>query len=191
MATTATVKLVIPGIGHVFYADVDEAEMALDKFKFTNPLTWGKWVWLGDTSEENTIEFETDGGEAEQKNTWARKGVRTIYTPESMSATINALNITKETFELAFAGGTYNAGAKKYTVMGKKVSAKKSLMIVCEDGLDVMGFRFPKTEISGSLPSFDIENFMEIPLATQILSSDTTGARFDIFEPRPYVVAGP
>lgn len=187
MATTATVKLVIPGIGHVFYNDVDEAEMNLDNFNFNDPSSWGTWTWLGDTSEENTIEFETDGGEAEQKNTWDRKGVRTIYTPESLSATINALNITKETFELAFAGGTYSTSAKKYTVMGKKVSAKKALMIVCEDGLDVMGFRFPKTEISGSLPSFDIENFMEIPLATQILTSDTTGARFEIFEPRPYV----
>ena len=187
MATTSTVQLVIPGIGHVFYNDVDAAEMNLDNFNFNDPTSWDDWTWLGDTSEENTIEFETDGGEAEQKNTWDRKGVRTIYTPESLSATINALSITRETFELAFAGGTYDMGAKKYTVMGKKVSAKKALMIVCEDGLDVMGFRFPKTEISGSLPSFDIENFMEIPLNTQVLTSDTTGARFDIFEPREYV----
>lgn len=186
MATMETVKLFIPGIGHVFHNEVDSEEMEIDSFNFSDPLTYGTWTWLGDTSQENTIEFETEGGEAEQKHTWDREGVRTIYTPETMTGTVNALSLTKETFDLAFAGGTYDAAKKKYTVKGKKVAATKAIMIVCEDGLDVMAFRFPKLDISGSFPSFDIENFLEIPLDLQVLTSPTTQARYEIFEPRPY-----
>lgn len=191
MATTDTVELFIPGIGHVFHAEPDTEEMNLDNFNFADPTTWGEWTWLGDTSSENTISFETEGGEAEQKNTWDRPGVKVIYTPETMVGTINALNISRETFDLAFRGGTYNSSARKYTVMGRKVAATKALMVVCEDGLDVMGFRFPKADISGKFPGIDTENFMEIPLDTQILTSDLTGARYEIFEPRTYAPAEP
>lgn len=189
MSSLSTVKLFIPGIGHVFTNTIDSEEMKLDNFVFGDEATYGTWTWLGDTSSENTIEFSTDGGEGEQKNTWDRPGVRTIYTPETLSGTINSLSMEKETFELAFAGGTYDATKKKYTVAGKKVSSKKALMIVCEDGLDLMAFRFPNTEITGAFPTFDVENFLELPLTVQALTSPTNGARYDIFEPRPYAAA--
>lgn len=69
MATKDTVRLFIPGVGHVFHAPVDTLEMDLDTFNFLDESTWGEWTWLGDVSQENLIEFETDGGEAEQKHT--------------------------------------------------------------------------------------------------------------------------
>lgn len=190
MADKNTVRLFIPGIGHVFHAPVDTVEMNLDTFNFQDESTWDEnWTWLGDVSRENLIEFETDGGEAEQKHTWDRPSVKTVYTPETMSGTINALNVSAETYALAFAGGVDDRAAKKYSVMGKKQAVKKALMIVCEDGTDVMGFRFPHTDITGQFPGFDVEQFMEIPLNIQALTSNINGARYDILDVRPY--AGP
>lgn len=189
MATKDTVRLFIPGVGHVFHAPVDTLEMDLDTFNFLDESTWGEWTWLGDVSQENLIEFETDGGEAEQKHTWDRPSVKTIYSPETMSGTINALNVSAETYKLAFAGGVDDRAKKKYTVMGKKQAVKKALMIVCEDGSDVMGFRFPHSDITGQFPGFDVEQFMEIPLNVQVLTSNVNGARYDILDVREY--AGP
>lgn len=189
MATKDTVRLFIPGVGHVFHAPVDTLEMDLDTFNFLDESTWGEWTWLGDVSQENLIEFETEGGEAEQKHTWDRPSVKTIYSPETMSGTINALNVSAETYKLAFAGGVDDRAKKKYTVMGKKTAVKKALMIVCEDGTDVMGFRFPHSDLTGQFPGFDVEQFMEIPLNVQVLTSNVNGARYDILDVREY--AGP
>ena len=204
MATLSDTKLQIAGIGHVYTAPVDTAPIDYSKFTFnptstlagvtatTGPYAGykaGSWTWLGDTSAENLIEFETEGGEAEQKHTWDRPSVKTIYSPETMSGTINALNVSAETYKLAFAGGVDDRARKKYTVMGKKQAVKKALMIVCEDGSDVMGFRFPHSDITGQFPGFDVEQFMEIPLNVQVLTSNVNGARYDILDVREY--AGP
>lgn len=189
MATKDTVRLFIPGVGHVFHAPVDTLEMDLDTFNFHDEATWDGWTWLGDVSQENLVEFETEGGEAEQKHTWDRPSVKTVYSPETMSGTVNALNVSAETYSIAFAGGVDDRANKKYTVMGKKQAVKKALMIVCEDGTDVMGFRFPHADLTGQFPGFDRENFMEIPLNVQVLTSNVNGARYDILDVREY--AGP
>lgn len=190
MATTQTVKLHIPGIGHVFYNDVDAEEFSLDQFKFGDETTYGDWTWLGDTSSENTIELEVDGGEPESRRTWDRQGVRTVYSTETVSGTIYALNMDKEVFEIAYPGGTYDAAKKKYTVPSGGGSTSKALLIVTEDGTDIAGWRFMNTSLKGGLFSVDVENFLELPLGFTIQSSlAVPTARFDWFEPRAYTPA--
>lgn len=193
MATPSTVKLFIPGTGHLFYGDVDQAEFNIDNFKFGDETTYGTgenaWTWMGDLSKDSLIEFSTNGGEATQKHTWSRDGVRTTYSAEELSGTAQALNMSREMFELAFPGGVYDADKKSYTV-GKTAASKKGLLLVAEDGLDVMAIRFFQADIKGSFPAFSAEEFMAIPLNLQLLSSVANpGARFEIFEPRPYAPA--
>ena len=70
MATTSDVKLQIAGIGHVYRAPVGTAPFSLDGYQFNGGAAQGDWSWIGDTSSENMIEFEVDGGDITQKRTW-------------------------------------------------------------------------------------------------------------------------
>lgn len=186
MATLADVQLHIPGKGHLFYANTDADEFVLDNFKFGDPATYGTWTWLGDVSSENLIEFESDGGDVTYKRTWDRTQVKPVYDDETFTGTINSVNIAQETFNLAFAGGEYVAASKKYKVKTTRFAAKKALLLVTEDGEDIAGLRLPNVEVKGSFPTFDIEEFQEIPLNLAILGSVVDQTLFEIFEPRPY-----
>lgn len=182
-------KLYISGYGHVFVAEPGTALPIIDKFKFTDPKTWGTgWTWIGDTSGENVVEVESEGGEIEYKRTWDRKKARSVRSDREITATVNSVNMSKETFELAFFGGTYDSKRKSYKVLDKVIEAKKSVLIITEDGLDIAGVQFKLTTIAGDFPKFDLENFTEIPLKLAILP-DAQGEIAEIFEPRPYNAA--
>ncbi|PWH05194.1 hypothetical protein DEO23_14025 [Brachybacterium endophyticum] len=189
MATADTVKLHIAGIGHVFYNDVDADPLDPTTFKFLDESTYGDWIWLGDTSSENLIEFETDGGDTTYKRTWDRLKTGVVREDETISATINSVNASAETFNLGFAGHTYDEASQSYTVDSSGRSTGKALQIVTEDGSNIAGLYLPNTDIKGSFPTFDLEEYMEIPLSVAILSSPGTGALWQWFEPRPYAVA--
>lgn len=181
--------LIIPGIGHVFVNDVDAAEFSLANFKFGDESTYGTWKWIGDTSSENLIEFETDGGEVTIKRTWDRLSVRAIRAPENISCTINAVAISGDLLALAYPGGVLSPDGTKYTVTAGGDTSQRALLVVMEDGSYASGFKFYNTDIKGSFPSLDLEEFMEIPLATSILTSPSSNALWDILLPVAY--AGP
>lgn len=185
---TASDKLMIPGIGHVFYADVDTAALNVTQFKFGTESTYGEWTWLGDTSSENLIEFESDGGDVTYKRTWDRLKTGVVREDETITATINSVSIAREVFELAFPGGEYDEATQSYSVASGG-SSQKALMVVMEDGQNVAAFRFPNTDIKGSLPTLDLEEYMELPLSAAILGSPTTQKFVQIFEPRTYAAA--
>lgn len=187
MASTDTVKLHIAGIGHVFYADVDSAAMPVENFKFLDETTYGDWTWLGDTSSENLVEFEVDGGDTTYKRTWDRLKTGVVREDETVSATINSVNVSAEAFNLGFSDHVYDAATKSYTVNSASGSSEKALMIVMEDGKNLAGLRLPNTDIKGSFPTFDLEEYTEIPLSVAVLSSPTNGALWQWFEPREYV----
>lgn len=189
MATTETVKLHIAGIGHVFYGDVDAPPIDPTQFDFLDEATYGDMTWLGDTSSENLIEFETDGGDTTYKRTWDRLRTSVVREAETISMTINSVNASRETFNLGFADHTYDEGESSFAVSGSGRSASKSIQVVTEDGANVASLYLPQVDISGSFPSFNLEEYMEIPLTGAILNSPTTGALWKWFEPRPFVEA--
>lgn len=179
-------KLYISGYGHVFVAEPGTELPNIDKFKFSDKTTWGtSWTWIGDTSGENVVEIESEGGEIEYKRTWDRKKARSVRSDREITATINSVNLSKETFELAFFGGSYDPKKKSYKVIDKVLEAKKAILIITEDGLDIAGVEFKNTTIAGDFPKFDLENFTEVPLKAAILP-DSHGDIAEIFEPRPY-----
>lgn len=186
MATLGDVKLHIPARGHLFHHDVDSPAFDLTAFRFDDPTTWGSWTWLGDLSVENLPEWETEGGEATFKHTWDRENQRTTRTPKSVSGTFNSVNIARETLELGFPGGTYNATTDSYGAPASELTAKRSLLLVTEDGTDISGIQFFDTEVSGSFPLYDNEEFLEIPLSVTVLTSKTLNKPWEIFFPRPY-----
>lgn len=186
MADFEDTNLHIPARGHIFHNDIDAAPMNLTAFRFDDPKTWGTWTWLGDHSIENLPEFETDGGDVTFKHTWDRPNQRATREPKSVSATFNSVNIGRETMELGFPGGDYDVTTDSYGVPGVEVTGKRSIMVVTEDGTDVSGIQFYNTEISGSFPLYDPEEFLEIPLNVTILNSKKFNRPWRIFFPRPY-----
>lgn len=171
MAALSDVKLQIAGFGYVFEAPVDTEPFDLTKFEFGNDSTYGKWNWIGDTSSDNMIEFSSEGGESESKRTWARLDVRTLTSPEAISATINSVNLHNETFKLAFPNAKTNGNRTDIGSTGG--ASSRALLIVSQDP-DTGSYSalwFPNTSIKGSFPSLSLEEFTEIPLSINVLSS--------------------
>ena len=191
MATTTDVKLHIAGRGHVFYADVDTPAMNIDSFIFNTPSTYGSWTWLGDSSAENLIEFEVDGGEPTTKRTWDRENVRSIRDNETIKVTLNSVNVSRDTFQLGFSGHQYSASTKSYRVGTGTGSTQKALLVVMVDGIDRAAMRLPNVDLKGAFPKFSLEEFTEFPLSGTVLGSPTemttTGPlAWEWFEPRAY-----
>lgn len=189
MATAETVKLHIAGIGHVFYNNVDADPIDPTGFKFLDEATYGGWTWLGDTSSENLIEFEADGGDTTYKRTWDRLRTSVTREAETISMTINSVNASAETFNLGFADHVYDAAADSFEVTGSGKSSSKAIQVVTEDGKNIASLYLPNVDVTGSFPSFNLEEYMEFPLGGAILNSPTTGALWRWFAPRPFVAA--
>lgn len=181
-------KLHIAGLGYVFYAPAETAYPNFTNFKMSDPKTWQGWTFLGDTSGENVVEFEAEGGEVEYKRTWGKKKARAVRSDTKITGTINSVHIGKETFEVAFASGAYVEESKSYKVKDKIVERKGMVMIVMEDGEYISAIGYPNTTMTGSHPKFDLENFTEIPISVAVLA-DKELTLYEIFEPRVYAAA--
>lgn len=176
-------KLFYTGFTHIFIADPNTEAPDLTKFKFGTPSTYGTWTWIGDTDEEEPFSVEPDGGEIEYLRTADRVKARSKRSDVTVTGTIKALSVERGVFELAFAGGTYDAAKKSYKVKAKTIDANKAILAVFEDGKNVAAIRLPNTNIAGKYPDFGIEKFATTELNLAILpGQDETVA--EIFEPR-------
>ena len=189
MATIPDSKLFIAGTGHVHFGAPDAPPPVIDNYKFGDEATYGGLLWVGDTSRENVVEFETDGGDVTFKGTWDRPNVKEVREDESVTGVINSVNLGRDTFELAFPGGEYDEETKSYSAFGSRGASVRSCLIVMEDADDRAALYLPKVSIKGSFPVFDTEEFMEVPLNLALLTSDVDGRYFRWFEPRTYVPA--
>lgn len=186
MALDAT-QTIIPGRGLVLIDEVDAAPPILDEIVSTDPSTFGTAVALGHTSRENTVSFSKEGGEQTQRGSWEDEAIRTTSSPTTWGVTVNALQVSNSVLSLAFGGGTYDAGTKKFSVPGSTSAVSKSLFIVMFDGDQRSAWHLPNVDITlGDAPEVDVENFFEIQLSGTLLNSPSTGDRFHIYEPRPY-----
>lgn len=190
MATAETVKLHIAGIGHVFFNDVDAEPIDPTQFKFLDESTYGTSTWLGDTSSENLIEFEADGGDTTYKRTWDRLRTGVVRESETIAMTINSVNASRETFNLGFADHVYDEASGSFEVSGSGKSTSKSIQVITEDGSNIASLYLPNVDVTGSFPSFNLEEYMEFPLSGALLNSPTNGTLWRWFEPRPHAAPG-
>lgn len=161
----------IASIGHVFWAPVDTDPFALDSFVFGDESTYGDWVWGGDTSAENLISFEVDGGEPTSKDTWDRKNMRVVRGTKSYSGTINQVALTEDIMQIAFPGAVLESdGSFSIAEAG---SSQRALFIVVEEGVKVSGDYYPNTDVEGTFPQYSTEDFTETAINVSILTSPT------------------
>ncbi len=165
--------LIVPGHGTVFTAAPNTALPAAPLTAFglsTDSVGTGpaEWKNLGHTSKQNTVSFSKEGGEKTTLDTWLADAVRSTTSAESWSIGINALQISKDVLDLAFAGALSGG---KYSLVSGNVT-KKALVVLCQDANnDKLGFYLPSVDVSlGDVPTIDTENFLEIPLTGAILS---------------------
>lgn len=159
----------LPGRGLPFLAAVDTAPPA---YKTMSPGTpGGTWIAAGHTSRENNVALTKNGGEATTVGTWYTPAFRTTYSDTTWGLTINALQMDKNTLDLAF-NGTLDTD-DGYIVPSAVTPLDRALFILCLDGTDRMGLYLPKVSITiGDGPAFDPTKFFEIPLAASVLNSD-------------------
>ena len=178
MATPYSMELVIPGDGWVYVAPVDATPPTADAIQdmdLVDPVTAApEWAWIGDTSYETPIEFEQEGGDATAKRTWARRNVRVIRDARTNSMTIASVNLSADLMALAFPGGQDDPTNGIYRVFNDGQTSQRAVLIVWQDGNRRGGLYFANVDLAGSFPTFDHEEFMEVPLAGTILSSEAT-----------------
>lgn len=178
-------KLFITGAGHVLVAPLDTPWPTIENFKFGDSSTYGQFTWIGDTSAENVIEFDVEGGEVEFKDTFDRKKAKSKRTDREITGTVNSVNFSRETFELAFPAGKWNEDTKSYTAENKVLESTKKFLIITEDGTLLDAFGFYKTTLAGTIPTFGVDEFAEIPVKIAALP-DKDNKLFEIWEPREY-----
>lgn len=179
-------KTIIPFRGNVLLADTDTPPINITNFVIGDESTYTGWLSVGHTSRENTVALEKDGGDAEQKGSWEDEGLDAVYEPTAWSATVNALQMAKETFELAFPGGEWDEEDQAYDV-GNIGTVEKAVQVIFAPGDKRAGFYMPRGQITlGDAPELDVEEFFELQLRIQALSSQKTRRRFRWFATRPY-----
>lgn len=171
MTSLAEGVLQIAGTGHVYYAEPDTPVPSLRGYRFGDGTTMegDGWYWMGDTSSENLVEFENDGGDVTTKDTWDRKAVRSSREEVKNSMTINAVNINRELIELAFPGSVYHEESESISI-NLSGSIEKAILIVIEDGDLVSAMEFRRVTIAGNMPALNKEEFTEVKISGTLLS---------------------
>ena len=173
MANTANAdkEIQIAGMGHVYVGDVDTAAPDLWAYEFGDGTTLEAqgWKWIGDTSSENLIEFETDGGDASTKDTWDRKNARSTRASKTTNVTINSVSFSDDTIQTAFPGYTYVEETDGYDLV-LSGSTDRAILIVIVEGQLVSGILLRKVNLSGDMPTLDKENFTEVKMKGVLLT---------------------
>lgn len=185
MANLGNSKIQIAGKGHVYYGVNDTEAPYLDGYTFGDGTTLegAGWTWLGDTSSENLIEFDSDGGDTSTKRTWDRQGVRSTREDVTNKVTINAVNLGEDVMRVAFPGSTYDP-AKRAWDIELDASSERALLIVVEDGQTVSGYLFRRVSLAGNMPSLSLDKFTEVKIAGTLLSPASGKKRVQMLEPR-------
>ena len=191
MANFRNSKIQIAGKGHVYIGNVDTVAPDLWGYTFGDGTTLetAGWTWLGDTSSENLIEVETDGGDTSTKRTWDRQGVRSTREDVTNKVTINAVNLGEDVMRVAFPGSTYDAEKGGWDVELDN-SSERAVLIVIEDGLLVSGMLFRRVSLAGNLPSLSLDNFSEVKISGTLLSPPSGKTRVQMLEPRTVTGVG-
>lgn len=170
-------SLIVPGSGTVFYGQSDAQLPATPLTAFALDATAPSgWKDLGHTSKENTISFSKDGGDTTQLDTWYRNAVRVVYGSNTWTMTVNALQMDKQTLDLAFSGELDGTNAR-YIVPASSDATPGQLVVLFKDTTDSMLFHLPNVQISlGEAPSVNVEGFFEVQLSVSILSSPSLKA---------------
>ena len=191
MANLGNSKIQIAGKGHVYIGNVDTVAPNLWGYTFGDGTTLetAGWTWLGDTSSENLIEVDTDGGDTSTKRTWDRQGVRSTREDVTNKVTINAVNLGEDVMRVAFPGSTYDAEKGGWDVELDN-SSERAVLIVIEDGLLVSGMLFRRVSLAGNLPSLSLDNFSEVKISGTLLSPPSGKTRVQMLEPRTVTGVG-
>lgn len=191
MANLGNSKIQIAGKGHVYIGNVDTVAPNLWGYTFGDGTTLedDRWTWLGDTSSENLIEVETDGGDTSTKRTWDRQGVRSTREDVTNKVTINAVNLGEDVMSVAFPGSTYDAAKGGWDVELDN-SSERAVLVVIEDGLLVSGMLFRRVSLAGNLPSLSLDNFSEVKISGTLLSPPSGKTRVQMLEPRTVTGVG-
>lgn len=184
MASLADSKIQIAGIGHVYVAAPDTPAPDLYNYKFGDGTSLEPtWTWIGDTSSENLVEVESDGGEFQAKRTWDRQSARSSREAVTHKLTINSVSLGDDTITTAFPGSQYDAANDAWD-LSLSGSTEKAVLIVIEDGGEVGAFLYRRVTLAGSLPTLSLEEFTEIKMSGNILSPNSGGSPVQLIKPR-------
>jgi hypothetical protein len=164
--------LVIPGHATLFHAPANTA-LPLDpltSFTLTAATVPTGWKNIGHTSKANIVNFEREGGEKTSLDTYLADAVRTVYSSVNWTLNVPALQFDEDVLDLAFAGGFDTDDG--YIIPGSSDATGAALFVLFTDGTGRLGFYIPNTTVTlGDVPTFDPENFTELPLAAAIQSA--------------------
>ncbi len=171
MAGMNAANVIIPGRGAIFTAAPSTLPPA---YKTMTPEAPGTgWVSLGHTSKENAVALSKEGGEITSFDSWWTAALAVIYSSNTWSVTVNALQIDVGVLDLAFNGELDED--EGYIVPAAVTAVDKALFILAVQGSKRMGLYLPKVSITlGDAPSFDPTRLFEVPLSAAVLADENT-----------------
>lgn len=178
--------VVVPGTGYVYLGIADNGvgtKTPKPSGSF-DPLAPGTgWASIGHTSLENGIEFGRDGDDPETLGSWQNPKLRTTNPDVTYTLGLNALQASKETYELYFGAGPGSTVGGVFKIPAKPTAQQKALLIVIVDGTQMLPLYFPNVSLLGSdAIALDPAALMEFPIKGTILAgSDGSLGDIDAF----------
>lgn len=167
--TVDATALFIPGLATVFSAPANTAMPAggLSDFVLDSAGPTG-WDNIGHTSKDDMVNFSKDGGDKTSLDTALAAGVRTVYSSESWTLNVAALQADQGTLDLAFNGDFDTDDG--YIVPASNVGSAAALFLLMQDGTAQLGFYIPNTSVKlgDAVKIDDPATFIEFPLAASI-----------------------
>lgn len=164
-----TQHLAVPGHGTVFRADPGTELPDISEFTLTGAAPAG-WKSFGHTSKANIVSFATEGGDTTPLDTWLFDNVRNVVSSaRRVSLNINALEISRDTLDVAF-NGRYDEANDRYIIPNNPQPLQQKLYVLCQDNTASLGFEIPLADITASgMFTLNPAEFVEVPLSAQLL----------------------
>lgn len=182
MAAPDSGNVIIPGRGAIFVAPVGTA---FPNYKTLTPSNVsGDWRCIGHTSVENGVALNKDGGDATTYDSWWDVAIESTYAATNWSVNANALEMTRDNFDLAFNGeADTESDTGGYKVPSDIQANQVAMFVLAVQGTKRMGLGLYKVSLTlGDAPEFDREALFELPLSGTILGVD--GFVMEWFHPK-------
>lgn len=115
---------------------------------------------LGHLAEDTLPEFASDGGDPTSKNTWNKKGLRTVYADTTATVTLHMVQGGKDLITLLYNGVAAADGGVDFTIEKKAVNKSLFILLHDTDTDEKGGFLIPNIDLSySSLPTLNQDAF--------------------------------
>lgn len=142
-----------------------QAPTSLKPFRIDNPGGWGAFKWIGHHANDGRLEISQEGGEITYTDSADMENLFSERSPVRTSATFQSIDLTEQTFRLAFGASNIKKEGSDVIISGDPVSTSAMMLVVATGANTVAGALYYNVDLSGTMPTFPEEGPIRVPFS--------------------------